>query len=386
MLGNLINIKIWHILFVLIIIISLFFLLKTNRLPQFEKKKSKKSQKISFDKKRFYKLIKRVAAMGQHGLTTDFNLTQQSDIYRDLEDEQSSNEEINNTKISNNKIINDKKCVLSNKVANDKATDRSVTKSESSELEPVKTLPLDIKTINTKASNKSNINGEILKKSILKKIKDSKFEESQSESELCSHSTYRKQKKSYSSESSTEISESSNKNENSTSSLSENKQNEKQSNIKKLMTEEEIVKLLINKKEIIIDRKLLLQPITEFITTRKPSKGEALCKQVVEDYFGENFKTVRPVWLKNNLTGYPLEIDIYNHDLRLGVEYNGRQHEIWPSFKNFTEEKMKEQVYRDWLKGKLCQLYGIKLITVPHRIALNKKAIKKYILKQYSIF
>jgi hypothetical protein len=39
---------------------------------------------------------------------------------------------------------------------------------------------------------------------------------------------------------------------------------------------------------------------------------------------GYRFKSVRPGWLENPLTGRNLELDCYNEYLKLALEYNGK--------------------------------------------------------------
>lgn len=97
------------------------------------------------------------------------------------------------------------------------------------------------------------------------------------------------------------------------------------------------------------------------------SRGERLCCQTMERIYGVPFVTVRPSWLLND-TGYPLELDCYNEDLQLAVEYNGEQHYKWPNFTNQSYEEFIAQLSRDQLKLKLCDRNGVYLITVPYNI------------------
>lgn len=110
------------------------------------------------------------------------------------------------------------------------------------------------------------------------------------------------------------------------------------------------------------------------ITTSQPrnrrrfvSRGERLCCQTMERIYGVPFVTVRPSWLKN-YTGMPLELDCYNADLQLAVEYNGEQHYKWPNFTNQTYQQFLDQINRDALKMELCDRNGIYLIVVPYNI------------------
>jgi len=110
------------------------------------------------------------------------------------------------------------------------------------------------------------------------------------------------------------------------------------------------------------------------------SKGERLCKETMEKFYGVPFENVRPDWLKNPETGRSLELDCYNEGLKLAVEYNGEQHYKWPNFTNQSEQEFINQMRRDDLKVKLCDKNGIYLIVVPYNVPHNN--ISSYILSK----
>ena len=56
------------------------------------------------------------------------------------------------------------------------------------------------------------------------------------------------------------------------------------------------------------------------------SKLESKAKIILEYIFKRPFSRVRPNFLNNPITGQNLEIDLYNEELKLGVEINGNQH------------------------------------------------------------
>lgn len=56
---------------------------------------------------------------------------------------------------------------------------------------------------------------------------------------------------------------------------------------------------------------------------KKVSKGEARCKRVMESIFKKPFTKQRPEFLTN---GNRFELDCYNEQLALTVEYNRKQH------------------------------------------------------------
>lgn len=98
------------------------------------------------------------------------------------------------------------------------------------------------------------------------------------------------------------------------------------------------------------------------------SDGEYECRQFMEYYFRQPFRRCRPSFLRNPVTGSPLELDIYNDELKLAVEYHGKHHyEYSPRF-HASKEMFQNQQYRDVLKKQLCRQNGIHLIEVPYTV------------------
>lgn len=111
---------------------------------------------------------------------------------------------------------------------------------------------------------------------------------------------------------------------------------------------------------------------------KKQSIGEKECKRVIEEIYGVPFETqLRPDWLINPVTGRRMELDLYNDDLKLAVEYNGRQHYVYTPFFHSSIEKFKDQVKRDHSKIDICDERGIYVITVPYNVPFDK--IEKFI-------
>lgn len=104
------------------------------------------------------------------------------------------------------------------------------------------------------------------------------------------------------------------------------------------------------------------------------SKGELLCHQTIERLTGKSFVTVRPDWLKNPETNRNLELDCYNDELKIAIEYNGEQHYKWPNFTGMTYQEFINQVRRDKFKVDQCDRYGVYLITVPYVVTHDKIA------------
>lgn len=96
-------------------------------------------------------------------------------------------------------------------------------------------------------------------------------------------------------------------------------------------------------------------------------KNEKRCRKILEDIFKCDFPTVRPDWLKNPGTKRNLEIDCYNHDLRIGLEYSPDSSHTKMGKGSFhkTKESLIYQIRKDQWKAKRCKELGITLITVP---------------------
>lgn len=111
------------------------------------------------------------------------------------------------------------------------------------------------------------------------------------------------------------------------------------------------------------------------------SKPERECRRVLESIFNVPFNKCRPDVLRNNITkNYNLELDCYNADLRLALEYNGQQHYKYIPYFHKNKEAFHNQQYRDELKRRICKEKGIRLIEVPYTVKL--KDIEKYIIKK----
>jgi len=104
------------------------------------------------------------------------------------------------------------------------------------------------------------------------------------------------------------------------------------------------------------------------------SRGEKACRDWLENRFGRKFVRVRPDWLKNPRTGKNLELDCYNEELKLAVEYNGEQHyRRVEKFKN----NLKYTRYKDSLKKNLCAQNDIHLIVVPYNVKIDEYLSKE---------
>jgi hypothetical protein len=125
----------------------------------------------------------------------------------------------------------------------------------------------------------------------------------------------------------------------------------------------------------------------DITTCKGRSKGEKICCKAMEYMFNSSFNSVRPSFLKNPETGRNLEIDCYNEELKIAVEYNGIQHYKWPNFTGQSKEDFIRQLERDKMKKQVCKQKGIFLITVPYTVkhedipSYLHNMIKKYYKK-----
>ena len=121
------------------------------------------------------------------------------------------------------------------------------------------------------------------------------------------------------------------------------------------------------------------QKITKQQNRPKESKGEAECRRVLQSIFRKPFTSQRPDFLRNPVTGgnFNLELDCFNSELRLAVEYNGIQHYKFSNFFHRNKDQFENQKYRDEMKRRICKENGILLITVPYDVKLEN--IKSFI-------
>lgn len=100
---------------------------------------------------------------------------------------------------------------------------------------------------------------------------------------------------------------------------------------------------------------------------------EALTKFYVEYLFGKKFNKIRPDWLDK------LELDMYNEDLNLAVEYNGIQHYKYINFFHKTNDDFVKSQERDDRKIKLCKQKNVNLLVIPY-CDVTEETLFEYIL------
>ena len=132
--------------------------------------------------------------------------------------------------------------------------------------------------------------------------------------------------------------------------------------------------------DIISENRTLPEVPEKSYVTAKDKKHEAKCREIIQRLTGRQFRSVRPNFLKNPKTNRNLEIDCYNDELMLAIEYNGVQHYQWPNFLPMTYDEFLKQVERDAVKKDLCDFHGVYLIVVPYTIQMND--IESYIIER----
>lgn len=105
---------------------------------------------------------------------------------------------------------------------------------------------------------------------------------------------------------------------------------------------------------------------------RCEKKHEKKCREILEEiYYPHKFPSIRPDFLKNPKTNRNLEIDCFNHELQLGLEYQGIQHRKYYPYYHKTIEDFEKQVERDNFKKDKLKSLGIKMIYIPDTVKYN---------------
>jgi len=86
---------------------------------------------------------------------------------------------------------------------------------------------------------------------------------------------------------------------------------------------------------------------------------------VAEQVTGLVFQKLRPSWLLNT-NGYPLELDGYNEEYGIAIEYQGIQHYHFIKAWHKTTERFNELKQRDALKKQSCLDRNIAFIEIPY--------------------
>ena len=75
-------------------------------------------------------------------------------------------------------------------------------------------------------------------------------------------------------------------------------------------------------------------------------------------------------WLKNPKTNANLYLDIYIDDIKVAIEYDGKQH-FQPTMPHQTQDDVTAIQERDMIKEQLCEEHGIKLVRFSYKDNLS---------------
>ncbi len=114
------------------------------------------------------------------------------------------------------------------------------------------------------------------------------------------------------------------------------------------------------------------------------SKGEIECREALRRMFRRPFHKARPDFLRNDVTGgkFNLELDCYDEELKIAVEYQGRQHYEYVPYWHRTKAEFMNQKYRDEIKRMKCKEAKVILVEVPYKV--KHADIETYLRKEFA--
>lgn len=107
-------------------------------------------------------------------------------------------------------------------------------------------------------------------------------------------------------------------------------------------------------------------------------KHEQRCREIIQKIYLRPFPTIRPDFLKFPKTNKNLELDMYNSELQLALEYDGCHHRKYTKFFHKSFQDFLDQQERDRFKEQRCQELGIRLIRVPDTVKYEN--LEEYIV------
>lgn len=111
---------------------------------------------------------------------------------------------------------------------------------------------------------------------------------------------------------------------------------------------------------------------------------ETECKYLLEKLLKVPFEKARPEFMRNPKTKRKLELDLYNQELRIALEYQGPHHSHYSEHFHKTREKFEKLRERDALKKQLASQAGVFLIVVHYHIPDIR--LEEYLLKAIDVW
>ena len=111
---------------------------------------------------------------------------------------------------------------------------------------------------------------------------------------------------------------------------------------------------------------------------------EILCQEIMKKIFNKDFIKYKHSLLRNNKNNYPLELDCYNEELKINIEYDGKQHYEFPNKFHKTKQEFKNSQQNDRIKDQWCKDNNILQIRVSYKYD-TKEEIETYIKDQLKL-
>ena len=108
---------------------------------------------------------------------------------------------------------------------------------------------------------------------------------------------------------------------------------------------------------------------------------ENLCRKIMKEIFNKEFIKYKNKNLRNQRQ---LELDCYNEELKINIEYDGIQHYEYPNIFYKTEKDFINQQENDRIKDQWCRDNNILQIRVSYKYD-TKEEIENYIKEQLKI-
>lgn len=104
------------------------------------------------------------------------------------------------------------------------------------------------------------------------------------------------------------------------------------------------------------------ETVIKDLTKTPRTKSEAYVVKTLEEITGLKFPTAFPSWLRG-VNGTAYELDGYNEEAKIAIEFSGPMHTKWIQNKESYAEYLK-RVKRDEFKIKTCASNGVALIII----------------------